>query len=659
MELTSNDSEQAISDVTRHRASNPLLLSSKVSDDFQIHFSVLPDLYGKTIIPKEIPWERFCDLLKNPNEYGNKHECPLLKLARFGNNSTDKGSLRHDGNILEIFGIEGDYDGELISPEYAVRQLAALGIKAIVYTSPSHKPEKPRWRVLLPFSQSLSPDKREYWISLVNGLLDGVLAIESWTLSQAFYYGKVKGVTYQCHVLDGPNFLDNSCLDLIYSPIGKPTKEKQIDAGESAVFGLGERQEDAELVRQIMTGENYHHALLTLTARYHNRGITAKNIIDTVQGLMLGGTDRSDRWRARFADISRIVNDAVKKFTQEKKAQDFKLLPAHDFANTKPLEWLVKGVIPRAEIGTIYGASGVGKSFFSLDLVASIAGGKPWIGHKVKRSRIVYIVAEGSGGFKKRVTAYAKHQGINLTDLPIQFITDAPNFLKEDDPQAIAELINAEGQFDLIVIDTVSAVTPGANENSSEGMGLLINHCKYLHQATGATILLIDHSGKDASQGVRGWSGKYAAMDFVIEVTKKNDCSVAKIRKQKDGIEGAEFAFKLLRVDLGVDEDLDPITSCVIEHLDCQPTPLGGKSHKKPGAWEQRVIDAFNSLGPIGIPEGEIKIPVYEVINAAVEKAAIDPGKKDRRKEYATRAITSAAQKGFFSVQDDFVVLPG
>jgi hypothetical protein len=657
MELTASDTEQAISDSITNGGPITSERPSIEFDGFQIHISVFSDLYGKTITPTKMSWKRFCDSLKNPKQYDNKRECPLLKLALFGNNRTGKGSLRHDGNILEISGIEVDYDGEQMSPEFAARQINDLGIKAIVYTTPSHKPNAPRWRVLFPFSQPLSPDERDYWVSLANGLLDGVLAIESWTLSQAFYYGQVKGVTYECYVFDGPNFLNNSCLDLIYSPIEKPAREKQIDAGECD--GLVEHQEDAELIRQIVTGENYHHALLVLTARYQSRGMTAKNIIDTVQGLMSSGTDRSDRWQDRFADIPRMVNDAVKKFSQEKKAQDFKLLSAHEFAKVKPLEWLVKGVIPRAEIGTIYGASGVGKSFLSLDLMASIAVGKLWIGRKVKRGRIVYIAAEGAGGFRNRVAAYAKHHGINLTDLPILFLTDAPNFLKEDDPQAIAELVNAEGQFDLIVIDTVSAVTPGANENSSEGMGLLINHCKNLHQATNATILLIDHSGKDASQGVRGWSGKYAAMDFVIEITKKNDCSVAKVRKQKDGIEGAEYAFKLITVDLGVDDDLDPITSCVIEYLDCQPTSLGGKSHKKPGAWEQRVIDAFYSLGLIGIPEGEIKIPVYEVINAAVEKAAIEPGKKDRRNEYAKRAVNSAAQKGFFSVQDNFVVLPG
>jgi hypothetical protein len=653
MELAANDPEQAISDSIADK-DDTISQQPPVADiDFQIQFSTFQDRFGKAVTSEQMSWESFHNQFKHPTEYASKQACPLLKLARFGETRTDKGSLRHDSNVLEVYGIEGDYDGEKISPEWAANTLKELGIKAIVYTSASHTPEKPRWRVLFPFSQPLPPNKRDHWVSLANSLLDGVLARESWTLSQAFYYGKVKGGAYQCHVIEGPNFLNNSCIDLFYSPTGKPTKEKQIDT--DGIVDLGEHQTDAELIRQILTSESYHNPLLSLTARYQGRGMTAKNIISTVQGFMQAIEGKDHRWQDRFDDIPRMVNDAVKKFSSKKRAQDFKLLPAHEFAQAKPLSWFIKEVIPCAEIGTIYGPSGVGKSFWSLDLMASIALGEDWRGRKVKPGRIVYIAAEGAGGFRNRVAAYEKHHKIELAQLPIVFLPAAPNFLKEDDPQAVAELINTEGQFDLIVIDTVSAVTPGANENSSESMGLLISHCKYLHQATGATIVLIDHSGKDTSQGVRGWSGKYAAMDFVIEVIKNNDCSVAKVRKQKDGVEGVDFAFKLVTVNLGVDDDLDPITSCVIEHLDYQSTSCARKSHKL-GVWEECVINTFTDLCLIHKHEGEIKIPVSELVNAAIQIVAVEPGKKDRRKEYATRAITTAAAKGYFSVQDDVLI---
>jgi RecA-family ATPase len=44
----------------------------------------------------------------------------------------------------------------------------------------------------------------------------------------------------------------------------------------------------------------------------------------------------------------------------------------------------------------------------------------------------------------------------------------------------------------------MSAVTPGANENSGEDVGKLIEHCKLLNKKTGALVILIHHSGKDS-----------------------------------------------------------------------------------------------------------------------------------------------------------------
>ena len=56
-----------------------------------------------------------------------KDKLPWLKLATFGSNRTGKGSLRHDANVLEINGIELDYDDEKIAFNDAAKVLA-LGI---------------------------------------------------------------------------------------------------------------------------------------------------------------------------------------------------------------------------------------------------------------------------------------------------------------------------------------------------------------------------------------------------------------------------------------------------------------------------------------------------------------------------------------------------
>ena len=102
-----------------------------------------------------------------------------------------QGSLRHDANVISVSGCEGDYDGGEMELAEAKRRLDDAGLAHLIYTSPSHKLAAPRWRVLLPFSRELPPGRRSKMVDRVNGGLGGVLARESWSLSQAFYYGRV------------------------------------------------------------------------------------------------------------------------------------------------------------------------------------------------------------------------------------------------------------------------------------------------------------------------------------------------------------------------------------------------------------------------------------------------------------------------------------
>lgn len=118
---------------------------------------------------------------------------PMLKLARFGEVRTNHGSLRNDANVLEVTGVEGDYDAGDRGPEWAADALRRAGVEGMVYTTARHTAERPRWRVLAPFAQAREPAIREVVASRLNGVLGGVLAPESWDLSRAYFYGGVRG----------------------------------------------------------------------------------------------------------------------------------------------------------------------------------------------------------------------------------------------------------------------------------------------------------------------------------------------------------------------------------------------------------------------------------------------------------------------------------
>lgn len=165
--------------------------------------TIFPTVGAQSAESFDVSWEAFAERCKTPHVYPSKQACPLVKLATFGNQRTDKGALRHEANMISVSGIEADYDAEQMSPEAARDMLAMYGVQALIYTSPSHTPAAPRWRVLAPLSADMPVAARREFTGRLNTMLGGVLAAETHTNAQSFYVGAVQGTPYVCYTTDG------------------------------------------------------------------------------------------------------------------------------------------------------------------------------------------------------------------------------------------------------------------------------------------------------------------------------------------------------------------------------------------------------------------------------------------------------------------------
>jgi hypothetical protein len=246
----------------------------------------------------------------------SKAELPWLKLARFGNARTAHNSLRHDRNVIAITGIEADYDGESIGFDVAIEAVEKAGLLAIVYTSPSYTPERPRWRILAPTSCEYPPADRARLLGRLNGLYRGIFARESWTLSQAYYFGRIgAAVAHHVELVDGHPIDRLDELDRIsLGPAAGNESRSRSEIGDRV-----DGRDDAELVRRIVTGDGYHPELTALAARYIGRGMDPRAAAETLHGFMLSHLPetRDDRWRDRLASIPAIVRSAAGKFAPE------------------------------------------------------------------------------------------------------------------------------------------------------------------------------------------------------------------------------------------------------------------------------------------------------------------------------------------------------
>ena len=176
-------------------------------DPDKLHVTFFPDETGSTLTTESIYiWDlrdRICNTAA-----ATKDQLPWLKLATFGDQRSEHDSLRHNANVTAINGVEGDYDGEQVGLTTAITRLKAARIHFLVYTSPSHTPTAPRWRVLAPTSRPLPPEERSKLVARLNGVLGGILSGESFTLSQSYYYGKLNGNgQHRCDYYGG-DFID-------------------------------------------------------------------------------------------------------------------------------------------------------------------------------------------------------------------------------------------------------------------------------------------------------------------------------------------------------------------------------------------------------------------------------------------------------------------
>ena len=266
-----------------------------------------------------------------------------------------------------------------------------------------------------------------------------------------------------------------------------------------------------------------------------------------------------------------------------------------------------------------------------LDLMYAIATGENWRGFPVKQGGVVYFAVEGKDGIRARIKAYEVDRGIDESNSPPLYITPQNvNLSKRDDVLDIIESINNIGGIKIVVFDTLSSASPGANENAAEDMSLLLSNCRYINEKTDATVLLVHHTGKDQDRGARGSSALLGAADFQLQIVRNADLRSIVVNKLRDGGESQELGFRLKMVPIGFDEDDAMVESCVIAHTEDMPL----KMPDKVGKMELRVVkflkrmykrDEFypdrNSLVDFMVNEGKLKRSnVDRALNAALKK---------------------------------------
>lgn len=345
-----------------------------------------------------------------------------------------------------------------------------------------------------------------------------------------------------------------------YSMNGKPEQDilEQVTGMMDESFTSAEDAYREHLAKQVVTAEliaKVVESLVDLEGQARQAGTEALRV-------MLGYCSSVER-EATGASLHKLfpLHDDLVRFLSScpppPDSPRFQPLGLAQLLNRPAKNWYIDQVIGPGDIGTVFGPPGSAKTFGIVDLIFAGCLGLTWaMRFGVARPlNIVYAAGEGLGGLPARFGAGAQHYGVE--ELPgFTFFEIVPQLFANEGPDSITQFVsewrerqsagNAQ-PLDILIIDTMHSATVGADENSAQDMGRVLNSAKFAIRELGCAVLLIHHSNK-AGTGERGSSALRGAMDVLIEFKPAAGKFAMSCEKLKDAPAWKPQTFSLIEL---------------------------------------------------------------------------------------------------------------
>jgi hypothetical protein len=508
-----------------------------------LRYTIFKDRFGAAKSTQSTTWPQLVEHLKKPPVFQAKADMPLLKMATFGNERTPKGSRRHDSNLLMVTGVEGDYDGGLVSAEEAKRRLEAHGIRAVVYTTPSFDPNEPRWRVIAPLSAPHQPAQREALARLLDNILGNILARESFVLSQAFYFGRIENREYRCLVtFDDPEagaYLDQLQVKPAISTF---TAKSRVSPLTQMLAQEPLYRSADELVRQLgrllVTGDGRRELLKSYIASKSAKGMKPFEVRSLVDGFAKQYFDPNDP--ANDHDVDAIIDWATQRDAPIRSqlaimdsarqlhakpivAGEDRIIrfdPADGVVQVPttyppPRQYVFAETVTPGTVCVIAGSGGSSKTMLIMQACVAAASGISMGSVQVAEgASLLFLGEEDSAERDRRIGGICEHLKANTSlvekrmrcfpaagrdiRLTTTYSDGAPNEAPlADEVVAHAEELSrtSDVPVTMIVIDHARLAMAG-DPNNAEHVTQLTRVLTSIAQRTGAAVFLLAHSPK-------------------------------------------------------------------------------------------------------------------------------------------------------------------
>jgi hypothetical protein len=341
-------------------------------------------------------------------------------------------------------------------------------------------------------------------------------------------------------------------------------------------------------------------------------------------------------------------------------------------------DWLIEELFARRQVGAIYGDYYVGKSTLAFAITMALAGGADVLGDLEQWENgcaAIYFALEGN--LRTRTEPFEREK--LLTNKPnirfertLALSTDSDSF---DGIRAmVEESVKRQGdKTALVVIDTLARASH-VDENSAD-LGTIAEECRLLAEEFNVCVLIVHHSGKDATKGLRGHSSLGGALDFTIEVNVEADADGKVLRrtftvhKQREGEGNFTREFEIRGVELGrhpkrpnkrVTGPVAIIKPGEAKKATSKLTGPKGKNQKIVYSVLKGMLLKASRHPEATLTQQGWGVPTEALCDAAAAKLPKKPG-HDRRRERAREALIPMTADGwiwFVEGDPQYIVMP-
>jgi len=207
-----------------------------------------------------------------------------------------------------------------------------------------------------------------------------------------------------------------------------------------------------------------------------------------------------------------------------------------DLLKIPPVEWLLEPFIPRNQVGVLFGQSNIGKSFIALDFALRLS----------QHHEVMYMIAEGEGGYAQRVLAWEKHH--KTPSGKMKYCFGAVHLMEDEDFQSFLTVLEKE-KPEFVVVDTVKKTLVGFDANSGRDVAIYVDRCDEIRKRVGCTVLLVHHTNKGGLQmtGSYNWMSD---VDFVLKASDEDGLIALESDKDKNNPRFSAHYRRLLTVQI-------------------------------------------------------------------------------------------------------------